>query len=161
MLCECLGTEVRMNRILQKKAGAYFTVEATLVLTLTLGVIVVLIYIMFFQYNRCLLEQDIGALALKGCAIQAESKEELLQKLRKYESQIYLDKYIAWECGEVSIELKQDEVKVERAGCVIFPFSGEAFFDLESRWETKAVYENECISPVAFVRAFNKLKGGN
>ena len=40
--------------------NAYFTVEAALIIPLVLGILVFLIFIMFYQYDRCLLEQDIG-----------------------------------------------------------------------------------------------------
>lgn len=149
-----------MKRLLQQKMPAYFTVEAAMIMTMVLNVLMILIYIMFFQYNRCLLEQDMGALALKGCTVQAESKEELLQTLKQYESQLYLEKYIVWEHGEVSLELKQDSIKVEQTGNLIFPFAWEGVFDMESQWDTKAVYENKRISPVTFIRNYAKLTGG-
>lgn len=150
-----------MRKYLRQKVRAYFTVEAAMVIALVMSVIVTLVYIMLFQYNRCLLEQDIGTLALKGCTIQTEGKNQLIQELKKYESQIYWDKYIAWEHDEATIELKQDRIIVEQSGSLIVPFAEEGSFSQESVWGIKAGYENRYISPVSFIRRYNKLTGGN
>ena len=52
------------KRFFCKKAGAYLTVEAALILPMVLGVIILVIYLLFFQYDRCLMEQNVGKLAL-------------------------------------------------------------------------------------------------
>lgn len=49
-----------------EKKNAYFTVEAALVLPIVIAALLFVIYMMLFQYDRCLLEQDMGAIALWG-----------------------------------------------------------------------------------------------
>ena len=49
-----------------------------MVVPIVLGMIMLLLYLAFFQYNRCLLEQDMTALSIKSCSEQAEEKEDLL-----------------------------------------------------------------------------------
>ena len=60
-----------------RERNAYFTVEAALVLPLVTGAILFVIYTMLFQYDRCLLEQDIGALALWGSLAEASDTAQL------------------------------------------------------------------------------------
>jgi len=150
-----------IRRYLQKKMKAYFTVEAAMVLTLVTGMLTLLVYIIFFQYNRCLLEMDIGALALKGCSVQSENKDDLLQKLNQYSAQIYKDKYLAWEHGDIILKLEENTVRIEQTGTLQFPFTGSGFFNKESEWTTMAVYVNRKVSPISFLRNYHKLTGGD
>lgn len=143
-----------------KRISAYFTVEASLVLTLVIGVVLWLVYLMFYQYDRCLADQDMGALALKGCTLQAEDKEALMGQLEAYASQLDLEKYIAWEQEKIEIELKENKVRVGQAGRILFPFAGAGGQEGETEWKTESVFENRRVSPVAFLRTYRKITGG-
>lgn len=44
----------------RKYYRAYFTVEAAVLYPVVLGVVLLMMYLLFFQYDRCLLEQDMG-----------------------------------------------------------------------------------------------------
>lgn len=149
-----------MNKSFFRKADAYFTAEATMVLSATISVILLLVYIILFRYDRCLLEQDIGMLALKGCTVQKENKNDLLQELEKYKREIYIDKYVAWNGDEIIIELSGDMVRVEQKGCLRFPFTGMEVFNGESEWKMSAIYENKSFSPISFLRTYHRLIGG-
>lgn len=50
----------------RKNYKAYFTVEAAVLYPIVLGVIVLMTYLLFFQYDRCLLEQDMGRAAVRS-----------------------------------------------------------------------------------------------
>ena len=45
---------------MKKESDAYFTVEAAILYPIILSVILLMTYLLLFQYDRCLLEQDIG-----------------------------------------------------------------------------------------------------
>ena len=49
-----------------QQAEGYLTLEAALILPMLIAAILFVIYMLVFQYNRCLLEQDLGAMALWG-----------------------------------------------------------------------------------------------
>ena len=57
---------------MRRKVDGFFTVEAAMVLSITLSAILLIIYLLFFQYNRCLMEQDMGTLALRGAVMQED-----------------------------------------------------------------------------------------
>ena len=61
----------------------YFTVEAALVMPVVLLGIALVMYLLIFQYDRCLLEQDTGVLALRGSAIQVEDSRERIRWLEQ------------------------------------------------------------------------------
>ena len=87
--------------------NAYFTVEAAMVMPIVLWVVLFVIYLLFFQYNRCLTDQDVGVLVLRGSILQEESPKERIKKIRGYAEQIYDDKYIAWDSGEIGLRIEK------------------------------------------------------
>lgn len=156
LLC---GKDAEWNKRMAHGVKAYFTVEAAMVMSLTLSVIVMLVYIMFFQYNRCIMEQDVGTLVLKSLTAQISDKEALMQELKRQEWQLNQERYIAWEREAVVWEVKQNQVKVEQIGRMYFPFAGLCGFNKESQWETIVAYKNRQVSPIRFLRAYNKVMG--
>ena len=66
-----------------KKENAYMTVEAALLFPFVIGSILFVIYMLFFQYDRCLLDQDMGAMALWGSTIQNSDTEALEAEIQK------------------------------------------------------------------------------
>lgn len=144
---------------MKKQENAYFTVEAAMVMPIVIFTIVMLVYLLFFQYNRCLMEQDMGALALKGCSIQEDDKEALMQTLGYYANKTDKDKYVMWNMNDAEIKLETDKIEVLQKGGLIFPFSG-FMKEVDTRWDTVAVYKNQRINPVDFIRMYSKLTGG-
>lgn len=70
-----------MNNI--RKVGGYFSVEAALVLPVVLSVYIFLIAMLFLQYDRCLLEQDMESMLIKACNHPGAPRQQLeyLQEL--------------------------------------------------------------------------------
>lgn len=143
-----------------RKVRAYFTVEAALILPMALGIIVLIMYLWFFQYDRCLLEQDAGILVLRGTVMEAESHQKRVQLLTKEAEQMYQDKYIAWEDSKVSVTVKQDKIQVKKEGALRFPFQGLGIEKGKNIWKTEAVYENRILTPTSVIRYYRKLTGG-
>ena len=80
-------------KIHRKKIEGYFTVEAAMVLPIVIAVILMIIYMWFFQYNRCLMEQDTAILALRGSILQAEEKEEVFSFVQAQYQERNKEKY--------------------------------------------------------------------
>lgn len=144
----------------KQRQNAYFTVEATMVVTITVCVIVLLIYLVFLQYNRCLMEQDMGALALKGCTILAEDKEELMQELKRQECKINRKKYLMWKESKTEIELIGGNIKTTGSGKLRIPFGNIYSGKDKNYWKVSVAYENQRIDPVSAIRLYRKLTGG-
>lgn len=151
---------MKQSNKLPQKVKAYFTVEAAMVLSVVLSVIVIVVYIMLFQYNRCLMEQDVSTLVLKSSTMQITDKETLVKELKKQEQQIDQDKYIAWKNETVVWKMEQDEVRVEQKGVLLFPFAGKYENNQEAWWKANVTYKNRYVSPVVFLRTYHKLIGG-
>ncbi|MBE5874472.1 MAG: hypothetical protein E7287_08710 [Lachnospiraceae bacterium] len=139
---------------MESNAGirAYLTVEAAMVVPVVIGTIVFLIYMMFYQYNRCLLEQDVGVLAVRSVAMQEKDKTTLAVKLNEEAATLDNEKYVAWIMGEPDISIKGTITGISRMGGLVLT-SGDL-------WKTQAVFESEQISPTFLVRSCRKIMGG-
>lgn len=62
------------------KDNAFFTLEAVMVMPLSIATILLMVCLFVFQYDRCLMEQDVAAQALKAASVQAGTKEELEER---------------------------------------------------------------------------------
>lgn len=136
----------------------YFTVEAAMVLPMVMMIIVWMLYLLFFQYDRCLLEQDMGVLALRGATLQADNNEERLRLLREEADNLYWEKYIAWESGKIELKLEHGQVSVKQNAEIKFPFGRAGF--ASNVWKTTTDCESHVLSPVSFIRSYEKITGG-
>lgn len=143
-----------------KRIDAYFTVEAAVLYPLVLGVIVLMIYLLFFQYDRCLLDQDMGRAAVMAGSRWMEKKEELNRQLQKKEMFFDTSKYIAWETELPLWKLEGNHVTVEQNGRLKYPFAGMG--TEQKYWSARASFQAERNNPVVHVRKYQKyLKSKN
>lgn len=148
-----------MKRDIMKRAvKAYFTVEAALVLPLVIGALIVTVSLFLFQYDRCLLEQDINMLTVWAGTVTAESSEELEAAIRGRASELSMDKYAAWTMDELQIQVRGDLVSVKGGGHMTPPLPEWDFFSKRSCWEARALRETMRISPADHVRLYRKLQ---
>lgn len=141
-----------------KEKNAYFTVEAALVLPIVIGALLFVIYTLLFQYDRCLLEQDLGAIALWGSLAKASDTAELEQMAQARIASLYRDKYVAWKITKLEVALDKNRFSVEGAGRLTFPAAGWKFWNGGDVWETGANYRCSRISPVSFIRLCHKFE---
>lgn len=131
---------------------AYLTVEAAMVVPVVIGTIVFLIYMMFYQYNRCLLEQDVGVLAVRSVTMQEKDKTALAVKLKGEATMLDGEKYLAWEMGEVDISMKGTTTHISRMGGLVLTHG--------NLWKAQAECESEQIGPTFLIRSCRKIMGG-
>ncbi len=143
---------------MRREAEGYFTVEAALVMPVVLWTLMFTIYLMFFQYNRCLMEQNIGVLALRGSMLQVQGNEERMKALQEQACELYDEKYIAWDSSEIKLKLEKGHLQIEQSATLEFPFASGLLKEAKG-WETNISYENRVLSPVSFLRYYQKLVG--
>jgi len=137
--------------------NAYFSVEATLVFTVVLGIVFLLIGMMFFQYNRCLLEQDLSAVLLRTCSMRTDNERLSEDVLRDEINQIDWTKYIAWSENDITSEIQGNRIRIMGKGKTEFLL---LLLPGEKAGETEATYEVSCIDPVDCLRLYKKVYGG-
>ena len=145
-----------------KNENAYFTVEAALVLPLIMSAMLLEIYLFCFQYDRCLLEQDMGSLVLWSSAAAAENagdtmKTNALMQLRA--ADIYQEKYVAWKTTGIDVRLEKNRISVLGSGELTFPVPGWNLWNDSSLWKTDASFLKSRLSPVFYIRQYHKVAG--
>ncbi|MCI9438520.1 MAG: hypothetical protein HFH85_15430 [Lachnospiraceae bacterium] len=145
-----------------KNANAYFTVEAALVFPLVISGILFVVYMLLFQYDRCLMEQDLGAMALWGSVAESADSAVFEQKIQKRMAELYRDKYVAWRFTKLDAELDRNHFRTKGRGGISFPLSGWAFPGTGSFWDAEIDFDYSRLAPVTFIRLchkFDKVKG--
>ena len=143
-----------------KERNAYFTVEAALVFPVVISLLLFIIYMLFYQYDRCLLEQDMGAMALWGSLEEADNAGELEEKTRNRMRERYREKYMAWSFTELEAGLEQNRFSAKGAGSLTFPLPGWNIWSGGNIWGVRAEYGYTRLSPVTFIRLCHKFMGG-
>ena len=136
--------------------NAYFTVEAALIIPLVLGILVFLIFIMFYQYDRCLLEQDIGMVVFWGATVRAHNNQQLMEEVQNREANIYWEKYILFYPQEMKASIGNGKVSVEKRGDISILFSGLSTVPGLKSWEITTCYTNRRLSPKFILRSIKK-----
>lgn len=133
------------------------TAEAALVMPMVIGVILFVIYMLMFQYDRCLLEQDLGAMALWGSRVEFSEVSDLEQMTQARIAGMYQEKYLAWEITELNASLERNSFSVRGGGQLTFPVPGWNFWSAENVWGSRGHYSYDRLSPVTFIRLCRKL----
>ena len=141
----------------RKNYKAYFTVEAAVLYPIVLGVIVLMTYLLFFQYDRCLLEQDMGRAAVRSGSRWMQKKEELNRQLQEKDMFFDTEKYIAWESELPVWKLEKNQVTVEQTGRMPYPFSEIA--EVPRYWSAKAAFQVKRNNPVEILRNSQRYRG--
>lgn len=139
-----------------KCCRAYFTVEAAILYPVVLGVIMLMMYLLFFQYDRCLMEQDMGRAAVRGGSRWMQEKEELNRQLQEKELFFDTEKYIAWESELPEWKLEKNQVTVEQTGRMPYPFS--AIVGAPRYWSAKASFQVNRNDPVNILRNYRRYQ---
>ncbi len=130
---------------------------------IVLVVQVIIIYLLFYQYDRCLLEQDCATLAITGVALLSTDNDTVKEAINTLSASQSLTHYLAWEADETTLSIKTNLVTVKKTGAMQFPFSvlTENILEhgaQESAWEISASTQAHLLSPPTFVRTVKKLK---
>jgi hypothetical protein len=140
--------------------GGYFTVEAALVMPIVIACVLLIIYMWFFQYDRCLLEMDTYAAVLRSVHTDAENNEERLLIMKKYVNEIYRNKYAAWELSAQKTRIEKGKAYVEQSGSLKFPFKALFFWNIEDTWNAAAEGQADILNPAFVVRRVRQIMGG-
>lgn len=139
------------------RENAYLAVEAALVLPMVFGMILFIVYMLLFQYDRCLMEQDLGAMALWGCSAEAREGETLEEMTEERMGAMYKDKYVAWHFTELESRLERNRFAVGGKAQLAFSVPGLEFWG-RNVWGAQASYEYRRLSPAVFIRLCRGLK---
>lgn len=141
----------------QKTLPGYFSIEATLVLGLVFYTFCFLIFIGFYQYNRCVLEQNAYRIALRASAFYRDDNAEVLQVAERTGNKLCDNRYIMLTCNHK--EEVGSTVKVTLSGRMNTPSVLDSRIpQMEERCFLQIERKSACINPVVFIRACKQLE---
>lgn len=142
-----------------RKQNAYFTVEAALILPLVMSAVLMEIFLLMFQYDRCVLEQDVNRMTICAAAVAGDTTEELEQKIRSRMRTVSMEKYLAWNMEKFQLEMVRGKVEVSGGGSFELPLPEWNLFTGESAWSAEVKRKAIKVSPTDFIRLYRKVKG--
>lgn len=151
-----------MKQGMNQNQNAFFSLEAAIIVPLAVSAMLLAVSLFVFQYNRCLMEQDMATQVVKAASVEAKSNEELTDKIQLQTAGLYRDKYVAWDMILMDIKIKKGIVEAVSEGVFRFPLPGWNLWNEENVWSARAGYKAHRLSPVTFVRNCRKIiQGGN
>lgn len=102
--------------------GGYMTVEAALVMPVVFAVILFTIFLMFFRYDRCFMEQNLARALVEVGTMPCEDKALMVNQL-KIDAEYYgKDRFLFWTSDPVYVKAGNGKVSIEGRGSISFPF---------------------------------------
>jgi hypothetical protein len=113
---------------------------------------------MLFQYDRCLLEQDIGVIAMRGSIIHDE-ETKIITVLQSEFGKLDQDKYFLFEENLPYMNVSRNSITVESGGAmtvslpsIITPLTPQHM------WKTEIKYQNKRQNSVLFIRTCHMVE---
>ncbi len=111
----------------------YMTVEASMILPMVFGVVMFVLSLLFYSYDRCLLEQDVAALVVRSEYLDGGTIEEKAQRMNTEIAQWYLEKYVWMDVIVPEFVVKEDLVQIRAEGCFRGPFFKKVVVERQGR----------------------------
>lgn len=101
-----------MQKNKNKQLNGYMTLEIALLFPVIFTMIMLMIYLGFFLYDRCLLENSAYIAALKGSRIMGENNHEVYGQTQDIAKELVEGRLFAASYVKQSVEITFDHVKV-------------------------------------------------
>ena len=136
----------------------YFTVEAAMIFPFVMGVILLVIYMWFFQYDRCLMEQDYALITVLAVEKQNMKPQERVDYLTGLISDMYTEDYYSWKMCNPAVNFGKGKLVLKIEGSLEFPFKGLNFWSNDNIRESGAIREGTVIDKAFGIRTYRKIK---
>ena len=110
---------LRQGDLRRSGVKAYFTVEASLVMPIVIGSIVFIMGFLLFWYNRCMMEQDLSMLTVKGSQVNIDDPERFLGELRDWQRDNFSEKYYGWAREGITYSRERNVIRLNEKGKMI------------------------------------------
>lgn len=147
---------------MKKTLRGYMTLEATLVIPVVWFSLFFMIFAGFFQYDRCIAEQDSKRIALRASEIRDKEEKAMIRQVMGEES-VGEQKLLFSRGGKRMLHVAKDKVKVEMSGSVDTILKGFLKGISFNAFSYEIRYEVKKYDPVGFIRICRRLEdyGGN
>ncbi len=123
MYCVVWEDDGKMTKFFKKREAAYFTVEASLILPITMILTIMMIFLAFYSYDRCILEHSAYEAALRGTGSHIRTAEEAGEQARIAAGRLVDGKLVAIRDFSYDIAVSANRVTVAYHCVVNMPFA--------------------------------------
>ena len=153
-----MDNETKENRAC--KQNAYFTLEACMIMPFVLGVIILVMYWGFYSYDKCISQQDVYRLLIRGCQIKDASNEYVLNKIKE-ESERFGDKYVMYISDGKRVAVEHNSINISEKGVLNVKVPFIEFLFEENIWSINTESKTTRIHPIETIRLCKKVESLN
>lgn len=140
----------------KKQQKAYMTAEAALVFPLIIGGIIFTIYLGFYLYNVCTINQISYVAALRGSQLKKVSVNEIEDYVREELKNMLINQLLASEKVEQEVKVTMGKVKVKFDWNIEMPFA--KWISLETKiWPVEKEVTANRLNPVDIIRGVRRM----
>ena len=137
----------------------YLTIEAAMIMPVVLGIIILVMRIWFFRYDRVLQDMDTCAVVIRCMEQQDLDVEEKASYIIEQMQGRYKEHYIAWSFGDISVSCRGDSVS-----CSVTGSSGQiagisGLWDVPDTMSALSERERTALPEVFIIRTYRKALG--
>lgn len=140
------------------KENAYFSLEACLVMPIVFYTIIFLIYVGFYHYDKCLLQQDIYRMLIRGSQVKFSLNEEVARKIKEEDAKWYYEKYILCNWEDKTVEVLHDKIRIKQQAAVKASVPMLIKWTGMEMWSIDVDFESARIRPTDIIRNCRKLE---
>ena len=143
-----------------KKESAYFTVEAAFILPMAILFTTVMIFMAFYSYDRCIIEQIAYEAAMRGTSNHFDNAQEAYEAANRAAARLTDGNLFALNHLTHSVSVTADSVVVSydcKINMPLITWLGEYTDDLD--FSFKVVREAKRIKQTQSIRMFRTIKG--
>ena len=134
------------------------TLEATCLMPIILFCLLFIIYMGFWEYDKCLVEQDIFSAMLRGSNAVDMSNEELNQYLA---GNVFAEnKYLYLEGVQEEISVSKEEMTFQWKGAVKTILNNNQMLSGVNAFTLQGSYQVQRYDPISFIRNCRKVEHG-
>lgn len=135
---------------LRKTAGGYMTIEASFIITWTVFLFVLLIYLSFYSYDKCVLFQDAYAVCFRG-SIQ-KKEEQVVPYINAHMKEQFGTKYFGVGKVQGSVDRDGNTTSVEGECQVMVPIRQLFTMYDKAGWRISTRARAQIINPTKVIR---------
>lgn len=136
----------------------YMTVEAALLMPMVLFSLFFIIFMGFYQYDRCIAEQDGKVIVMRASDIRETDEARVIRKVMEKGELAGRKKLLFSNSVQKNISLSEGRAKISISGKVDTILNGLVKGDNWKAFGYAAEYEAEKYDPVGFIRICRRVE---
>lgn len=142
----------------KKRKNAYMTIEASLVIPFIIGGILLLLYLGFYLYNSCVIQQAAYIAALRGSQLLNASSSEIETYVQQQLENLLINQILAEENIEKEVSVSAGKVKARINSNMKMPLTEWISLRIDF-WSIESEAEVSRLNPVDIIRNVRKING--